>query len=273
MRVQGLDPAHELSVAFKQDFSDAVREGLRLPVPLGMDTFETDPDSAGKPPRAYVSLRSNFRAKITRDGHVVDVQGLGGSRNAAFDAAIAAAIARADSSGQVPSPKVASMEDRDHDFAISIATTVPTSGRVSPPKGLAAVIVTVSSVPGPPAFDRPLREPEPVVDDTVVFPLFAYRTPWRAVTQGLRQTPGFGNLRYPDAMRRSRTSGHVWVSYVVEPDGAANRETTTVLRADDKEFVQSIMNAMPNFRFTPMQVEGCAVRALARQPFSFYMMK
>ena len=263
MRVRADDPGHPLSPIFAETLVGAVRDFIKLPSPLGTDAYESDADTTRT--RAYASLRTAFAATLTRDGHIRDVRPMGGSRNAGFDDAVTRAIVEADSAGQLAPPTLLSMEERDYRFS-GVITAEASPGAITPATFPLIVSTMVMSEP----FPDPKRPPiAPFVEKTAGLPLFVYRTPWRSITRPLRQVPGRGNLRYPWAMRNDHRSGDVWLSYVVEANGEVDRRTMTVLRSDHEDFASAVRDALQNFRFWPMMVEGCEVRSLTRQAIAF----
>ena len=76
-------------------------------------------------------------------------------------------------------------------------------------------------------------------------------------------------LRYPDSMRSRGEEGAVTIAMVLGAEGRTEDGTVIVLRNTRREFVQSVLNALPTFRFEPLVVEGCAVRSLEQMPFTF----
>lgn len=74
---------------------------------------------------------------------------------------------------------------------------------------------------------------------------------------------------YPDALRRSGTSGEVVLRVVVDTTGRIEEESVEVVRSSDARFLRSVRDAIASWRFTPAETEGKRVRQLVELPFVF----
>lgn len=76
---------------------------------------------------------------------------------------------------------------------------------------------------------------------------------------------------YPDALRERRIEGEVLVQFVVDTMGRADMRTFRLLgpRRVYREFVESVINALPKMRFSPAERRGCKVKQLVQLPFAF----
>ena len=128
------------------------------------------------------------------------------------------------------------------------------------------VVPVLPRSPGP-------RFTQDAEDAQAGIPLFRFRVPLRVVTAPIRQIPGVGAVRYPSDRRQEGTMGQVRVSFVVDADGRVDPSTANLINARQREFTNAVMDAMPAFRFRPLAVSGCAVRAIAEQSFNFYAAK
>jgi TonB family protein len=91
------------------------------------------------------------------------------------------------------------------------------------------------------------------------------------VTKPVVPAPGSVAPRYPVDLRRAGVAGCVLVQFVVDTTGRADRTTLKLLAYSDREFVQSIWDALPAMRFIPAELGGRKVRQIVQQPFTFSM--
>jgi glutamate:GABA antiporter len=84
--------------------------------------------------------------------------------------------------------------------------------------------------------------------------------------------PKQGNLRaaFPDAEKGDTTvRGEVVVRFVVDRDGTPIGETIEVIRGTSMAFLRAALTVLPEQRFSPARVHGCAVAQVVVFPFSF----
>jgi TonB family protein len=72
---------------------------------------------------------------------------------------------------------------------------------------------------------------------------------------------------YPAAFRKQPTQGYASVSFVIDADGAVR--VPVVLHASEKEFGESALRAVRQWRFTPPQHDIATVHVLAERSFTF----
>ena len=89
------------------------------------------------------------------------------------------------------------------------------------------------------------------------------------VEQPVMAAPGSPAPRYPDILKQAGVAGEVIVSFVVDTTGTADVGSLKVLRSSHQLFVNSIVTALPDMRFTPALVGGKKVKQLVMQPFVF----
>jgi TonB family protein len=75
--------------------------------------------------------------------------------------------------------------------------------------------------------------------------------------------------RYPTQLRAARMEGKVLAQFVVNRDGGVEPGSINILRAAHVQFVDSVLEALPRFRFQPARIGTCAVATLAQMPFEF----
>ena len=266
LTVHAFDRERDLPSPMQLDFGDAVRRRLALPRPLGVDAYETAGDSSTAR-TARLTLRGMYAATLTAEGRVVEVSTTGGARNSAFDAAVIAAMSAIDSTDQL-SPALAGLPKDDMRIRVEIAardTTAKPGSGVLESVMISAMSSATRNPDAPPSF-APLPP-----DSGMAIPLFGFRVPVRAVTGRLAQIPGFGALRYPQSQRKPGNRGQSQLSFVVDTDGMAEPASVQVVNATQREFAEAALNATPKFRFRPLEVNGCKVRAYAEIPFYFYV--
>ena len=89
------------------------------------------------------------------------------------------------------------------------------------------------------------------------------------VENPVMSAPGSPAPRYPDILKTAGVSGEVIASFVVDTTGLADVGSLKVIRSSHQLFVNSIVAAMPNMRFTPAMVGGRKVKQLVMEPFVF----
>ena len=89
------------------------------------------------------------------------------------------------------------------------------------------------------------------------------------VTKPVLPVAGSPTPSFPIDLRKAGVSGCVLVQFVVDTMGRADRGTLKLLAYSDREFVQSIWDALPKMRFSPAELDGRKVRQLVHQPFTF----
>jgi TonB family protein len=119
----------------------------------------------------------------------------------------------------------------------------------------------------------PIAGPTPVVADRAPEaspdqPYFEFQ-----VTKAVRQIPGTGNIRYPDALRAADVEGVVLAQFVVDANGQFEPGSFKVLRSNHGLFTQAVEAAIPNMRFYPAELRTAKVRQLVQQPFTFSLSK
>jgi hypothetical protein len=269
LRVHAAD--RDLPETLQLTFGEALLKHLALPNPLGVDVYETSGDSASSR-TAHLTLRGSYAAVLTGDGRVIHASTTGGARNMGFDVAMPAAMQAIDST-DLPSLAGA----RPKDIPIRLEITARDSTNRNGASMLTPVMVTAFTkttqhpllaprVPRAPVLSFP---PDPA-DSEPGLPLFRFRVPLRQVTSGMTQIQGVGSFQYPSNRLQAGTLAMVRASFVVDADGRAEAAGTQIINATQREFARTVLDALLQFRYRPLRVIGCAVRALAEEPFEFY---
>lgn len=210
---------------------------LDLSIPFGFV------DSSGLPallprPRAYPRLHSRIAFTLHRDGRVSDVELQLPSIAPAVDTALVVALRSASDSGTLAS---------------LLAVYDEQGRRAEAPEALRLAVGVSSS------SSRNL----------VALPLFKIRLPAYRDFVPARMAIGSPGPHYPDDARRRRIEDEVEAVFLVGPDGVADVSIARVLRATYSDFALAVLRALPEMRFTPATVSGCAVPQLVQQPFTF----
>jgi TonB family protein len=74
---------------------------------------------------------------------------------------------------------------------------------------------------------------------------------------------------YPEAERRVKGEGDVWLSFIVTPDGQADMKSVQVLLSDDISFLHSVKTAVARYHYQPATQGGVPVAARVYQRFVF----
>lgn len=260
LQAHAFDRSRDIPSWFQGEVAEAVRTYLRVPSPLGIDSYEVEQDTAKH--AAHLALRGAYRAKLSRAGRLTEARVTGGARNTAFDLAILDAMHAIDTSGTLKGSAGAALPQDEIEIVAMLRTAALDT---SPPATLSDVYVT-TGVPRRGQRELPLALP---TDSGANVPLFAFRTPLRHVTRTVAQIPGTGSLRYPGNLRSDPVVGQVWISHVVGVDGRGEGGSITAVSANRVEFLGSVLGAFDSFRYHSLEVEGCAVRAVVQAPFTF----
>jgi TonB family protein len=81
--------------------------------------------------------------------------------------------------------------------------------------------------------------------------------------------PGNPMPEYPLEEKRDSVEGNAVLRFVVDRDGEPIVETVMVVRATTRGFMNAALTTLPNLRFTPATIKGCAVAQVVDYPFNF----
>jgi TonB family protein len=245
--VFSLDKANRISAAYGGLVGAGIRQFLSVPNPLALHVYS--PGSAILSQRqmdggfAALTLRSSYRATLHRDGHLSGIRTVGGTRDAAFDGAILVAMAQLSASELLPPPSAPDVEFTGDSLDLKIVVT---------PESMS---LTARGVSGPASEG--------------VTPIAQLRLPIRHITQKARVKAGQPAPIYPTELRHAGVEGNTLLEFVVDPGGRADPATVQVLSASAPQFVDAVLDVLPDIRFEPMYVEGCPVSVQIQQPFDF----
>lgn len=148
--------------------------------------------------------------------------------------------------------------------------------RVTVPMG-ASMRLRFDATPAPPVYGPWLR----MIADSLDIRVYRVAFPTTVVDDGNsvvdgpdvepRQIPGFGAPRYPDELRRSRTSGDVMMLFAIDASGRVVLSTARVLSTSHPLFAEAMMKALPNMRFRPARRDNQPVCAFVRYPAGFFI--
>ena len=236
-RVASMDDAHPLSPELARLIGQGVGQFLVLPKPLALDAYESAGFNA-----AWPTIKGVYRASLTPEGRLMQARAVGGTRAAAFDGAILAAISTLDTSRMLP----------PLDTAASGAGPIDVSIIVSP------------------TAQWPASKPRPVqpAEDSRNVPLARLRIPeYHADNKGAWPVQGNRAPVYPRAMNGQ--AGSVDLEFVVMPAGTIDMTSVQAIRATSMPFLQATVDILPSLRFTPLVINGCPVANVVRMPFRF----
>jgi TonB family protein len=245
--VDPLDTANHLGTPYRELIGQGIHQFLAVPNPMSLHVY--DPGTAlmhgGKRDSgvAVLTLRSAYRAMLHRDGHLTQIRAVSGTRDEGFDAAIVHAMEELSTSELLPPPSAPDVNFRGDSLDLRILVTP------------AAVSV----------FPQGMRSPL----TAGVTPLLLLRLPIRHITQQVRVRANGRGPVYPEDLRRARVEGSTMFEFVVDTSGRVDLSSVAVLRSTAPQFIGAVVDALPNLRFDPMYVEGCAVPVLVQQPFDF----
>ena len=75
------------------------------------------------------------------------------------------------------------------------------------------------------------------------------------------------HIKYPEAAKRKRLSGQVWVDFAVNHEGCV--VTAAVVETDHEELNEAAMDAIYLSRFEPAKIDGKAVATRHQLPITF----
>jgi TonB family protein len=76
---------------------------------------------------------------------------------------------------------------------------------------------------------------------------------------------------YPPEEKRDSVEGNVVLRFIVDRDGEPIVETTMVVRATTRGFMNAALVTLPKLRFMPATIKGCAVAQVVDYPFNFVL--
>ena len=236
LTIRSLDPARPLPDSYAEMIALGVRSNLHFPRGLALDTYQ---GGNGAMRLTNLVLEGVYHATLRADGHLSNVRVAGDFIGEAFDRAMVASLRALDSSGDLPGlPAGVADSVRGIPIVLSVNTIDDTKSFVVTGAGITSS------------------------------PLFRFRTPRRTVTKGILALIQ-PRLEYPPGLRAQGIPGQAIIRFVIDPEGVVDGRTVQAIRYTDIEFLKAVAAAVPRMRFSPLAVEGCAVRAVVTQPFNF----
>lgn len=95
----------------------------------------------------------------------------------------------------------------------------------------------------------------------VLLPVFRFRP---AIAK-----PGNPAPPYPRAGRQAGIASEVLLQFVVDTAGRADMSSVSLIRAEYREFVESVLKVLPQYRFEPATLNECPARMHVQMPFRF----
>ncbi|MEO8335570.1 MAG: hypothetical protein ABI664_11390 [bacterium] len=237
--IQSFNPRRQLPTTFAALFGQGFQQEFKLPASLVLPVYESDSivsrTTSAKAWMAVPSLSVTFG--ITIDGGKISrIRRIAGVSDAAFDIAVARALTNLDSSALLP----------------------PLPEALGPdPLEISLVIARV-----------PLRELHPAIPnpDVSVTPLFLVLSPANAVTRSIGRGAGFAKFIPQPPTKRDDEA--VTVRVVVFPDGTVDQGSMQVIAYSSTGYIKNVFDAIPDWQFRPLMVNGCAVPAIEELTFT-----
>jgi TonB family protein len=183
----------------------------------------------------------------------------GGALALAAGAAAVYALGSSDNPAPAPAPA-------DTATVAQVDTTVPDS-------------TSLDTAAAPVVIAEPEPKPQPVDSTPVAAPVPIPPPGERVYDVGsVDEPPELRNRRdvirmlersYPDALRDSRVSGDVILSFVVDREGRVEPGTIQAVNSADPQFVEAARRVAERMRFRPGRVRDEAVRTSVQVPVSF----
>jgi hypothetical protein len=238
LRVVPFDSTRHLAASYGGMIGQGIRQFLVLPHVLPADVWD---GRLGEPTMPIVD--GAYRAFLHRNGRLTEVRVVGGTRDPAFDGAMLNAIATLDTSLLLPPLDARTL---DHGDSVDIRLSVDDDP-------VAAV--------GMPLRTFPL--------DSNVTRLARMRLPLRHVTRPVTPSPDNRSPVFPWDMRFLGYRGAANIAFVVGRDSVPDLRTAEVLSATHGRFAQAALEALADYRYSPLEVEGCKVASWVVQYFEF----
>jgi TonB family protein len=234
-RLRAFDPEQGVPRILTDVALYEIAERFRAPTPLALPAYTPEGDT-GKwndaPGFGHLVVNAMYGLAVGRDGRLSRARTITSSLNPLLDQRVLEAIRAADSARMIP-PGGEELKGALAELRLLLSTTTRT------------------------------------VRDTGVV-LFRLRTPRVRFSQLVRPADNRGvRPRYPTQLRAARMEGRVLAQFVVNRDGGVEPGSINIVRAAHVQFVESVLEALPRFRFRPARIGTCAVATLAQMPFEF----
>lgn len=244
MTVTSFDTTAVVSATYRSMFIQAFREAFKIPHPLLLDVYSQMTAKTDK--GIYLHelahgpvIAGYYRATLKQDGHIANARVVGGTGLRAFNDAVLAAI-RAVGDSQTAPPFPDEMKSDALELHITIRTMEMFLQRI------------------------PDQPPEPRLE-----PLFAMHIPLFGDASHVTPDPNNPSPRYPERALRARADGVILSEFVIGSDGRIDLQSLQLPTATATPFVTALLDVLPQHRFAPLQLNGCPVATLVREPFNF----
>jgi len=238
--VQSFNPRRPLPTTFGELLGEGLQQELKLPPDLVLPIFEADSieskAAAGQKAWMAVPSMSVVLGVTIEAGKITRIRRIAGSSGITFDAAVAQALMALDSSSALP----------------------PLPQEIGPdPLEISVAIMRV-----------PARELHPAITSpgVAVTPLFRVLSPAHVVAQRIQPGADFSKFRPQPPTKRDDEAVIVRIS--VMPDGLVDLGTMQVLAYSSTGYIRSVFDMLPNWKFQPMILSGCAVPAIEELTFT-----
>ncbi|MDB4890365.1 MAG: hypothetical protein JWL61_2220 [Gemmatimonadetes bacterium] len=238
--VQSFNPRRPLPPTYAELLGEGLRQELKLPPGLMFPVFEADsiPTKASPATKTWMAVPSmSVLYGVTIDsGKITRIRRIAGASSISFDVAVATALTVLDSSASLP-PLPPELGPEPLEISVAI-------GRM-PLRQMRASNIN----PGVP-----------------VTPLFIVLSPAHVVSQPVSRGADFS--RFIPQPPTKRDDEAVVVRVVVGPDGLVDQESMHVLAYSSTDYIRSVFEMIPNWKFKPLMLMGCEVSAIEELTFT-----
>jgi hypothetical protein len=89
----------------------------------------------------------------------------------------------------------------------------------------------------------------------------------------VRPVNASNQLHYPEVERRLHSEAELLLAFIVRKDSTVDTATVRILETASGEFLRTIHNAMPRFRYVPATLDCRPLDQAVRQPFNFKIVR
>ena len=142
---------------------------------------------------------------------------------------------------------------------LNAVTSLDSMHAVPPmPEGIGGDSVTLVFAPN--------TEPDSM---SVSAPMFISMMPVWLIEHDVAAKEGNPQPRYPAQALERGIEDEILLTFAVDTSGVARMETVRVVRGTYREFAAAVLDVLPNWRFEPARIAGCAVMEYIQLPFAF----
>lgn len=244
-RVWRMVPSAGLSVDYLTSVAAAVGWNLSLPAVAPTNVFGSMDGKGALPGVAWRSISSAVVFTLKKDGQIADVNVHGPGGSSVMEQALAHAVIRAHSAGELPRLP-AGLTGKDVTLEVSIAERVQDE----------AVPDTLAHIPVHDGASRRVVVGAGLVE--------RYR-----LDQIVRPHMRTQEVPFPREGVRASVGDSVLMVFIVDENGRVETGSAMVVSAKYREFARAVLEDMPRMRFEPARSGTCPLRTVVHQAFVF----